>query len=283
MKLKRLVKKSLQSVAWSLQTLRELFSGEITFKYARIKFWSQLTFVGKRFVDGVNWNSYHSHYAEELRMIEKTNTLLLGSKDLSMVKGRIHLISEKSKPLLATHKLLYETITKLKPRSVLEIGCGAGDHLFNMQILIPNLECHGVELLQRQLDSLKTRHPQNNFHLRLADLTSHNYEASKLELVFTQAVLMHITEKESRFQIALENVLNTAENHVVLMENWTQHDFFFEVQEWQKKNPGWKLYFDISDQDERIRVMIISKKDLSDYQLLTSYNQLLWSGQLEKH
>jgi len=270
-------------VAWTMQTLREFFSGEISFKYTRIKLWSQLTLVGKRFIDGVNWNSYNDHYAEELKILEKTNTLLLQKHSVLISEGQIHLVAENSKPILVTHQLLYETILKLNPKSILEIGCGAGDHLANMQMCIPTLECHGIELLESQLNLLNIRHPNNDFTLHIGDLTSRDYLISKVELVFTQAVLMHITEKESRFQIALRNVLNSANNHVVLMENWTQHDFFFEVQEWQKENPEWKLYFDVSDQDEKVRIMIISKTDLEEYQSLTNYNQLLSTGKLEKH
>jgi hypothetical protein len=67
------------------------------------------------------------------------------------------------------------------------------------------------------------------------------------------------------------------------MENWTQHDFFFEVQEWQKAHPEWKIYFDVSNQDEKVRIMIISKADLHEYQSLTDYEQLLMDGKLEKH
>jgi trans-aconitate methyltransferase len=172
---------------------------------------------------------------------------------------------------------------KLNPGKVLEIGCGGGDHLANMKNLMPDLECYGVELSSSQLNTLNARHPFNDFKLFLADLTSQNFDAPHVELVFTQAVLMHITERENRFQTALENLMNLAQKHVVLMENWTQHNFLSEAQKVLRNKPGWKIYFDVLERDQETRIMVISKAEHLPLKQLLDYSELLQNKSLEIH
>ena len=279
----RIFQKIRSSFLWLLQTLQEATTGKITLQYAGIKIWSQFTFVGRRFVDGVNWNSYNCHYLQELRITEKTNTLIVKPDEIHFSEGEIRYRSAELKPLLVSHELLYETILSLHPESVLEIGCGAGDHLANLRSFSPSLECKGVELLAGQLESLNSRHRNNNFQLLLADVTSKNCLLPKAELVFTHAVLMHISEKENRFQNALENVFNTAEKYIVLMENWTQHDFFSAAKRCIEFSPGWRIYFDELGRDNQTRIMIISKLDLPSLKVLNDYNDLTLGNKVIFH
>lgn len=279
----RIIKKIRSSFLWLLETLQEAVTGKVTLKYAGIKIWSQFTFVGRRFVDGVNWNSYNGHYLQELKITEKSNTLLVKQNEIYFGEGEIRYASAEVKPLLVSHELLYETILGLHPDSVLEIGCGAGDHLANLHSLRPTLKCKGVELLAEQLESLKARHPNNKFELLIADVTSKNCSIPKAELVFTHAVLMHISEKESRFQNALENVFNSAEKHIVLMENWTQHDFFTAAKRCIDVSPGWRIYFDELGRDNQTRIMIISKFDLPGLKVLNDYDNLTLGNKVIFH
>ena len=279
----QILKKIKLSSIWFLRTIYEAITGEISLKYAGIKIWSQFTLVGRRFVDGVNWNSYNSHYLQELKITEKTNTLLVKQSEIRFSDGKILYTSPEVKPLLVSHELLYETILSLHPESVLEIGCGAGDHLANLQSFSPALKCQGVELLAGQLESLNARHRDNNFQLLLADVTKKNCPLPKAEIVFTHAVLMHISEKETRFQNALENVFSSAEKHIVLMENWTQHDFFGAAKQCIDFSPGWRIYFDELGRDNQTRIMIISKLDLPSLKVLNNYDDLTLGNEVVFH
>jgi trans-aconitate methyltransferase len=279
----RLIKKSKNSAMWLLNTVYEAITGKVTLKYAVIKIWSQLTFVGKRFTDGVNWKSYNKHYLEELKITEKTNTLLIKDEEIVFYNGRIKYNKENIKPLIVNHELLYGTILNLNPAAVLEVGCGAGDHLANLKSLKSNLECHGVDLLSKQIDSLNLRHPNNKFNLTVADLTLRGCLLPETELVFTHAVLMHISEKENRYQNALENIFNAAQKHVVLLENWSQHDFFKDVNAYLRNQPEWKIYFETSSRDQQTRIMIISKMNLSIFRPLATYDDLLLGGKVIFH
>jgi SAM-dependent methyltransferase len=277
------IKKVTSSLVWLGSTLFQGLTGQTTLNYARIKIWSQLTLVGKRFIDGVNWKSYHEHYSEELKMIQKTNTLIIDKENFSLIDGKISMKSPDLKPLLPSHRLLYETILELNPIEVLEIGCGGGDHLANLKTLIPGVKIDGIELLTDQLDTLNSRHPGHDFNLSLADITSSKFVYPKTDLVFTHAVLMHITEKEERFKFALNNVLNTASRFVVLMENWTQHNFLAGVQEFLSNNPEWEVFFKASNYGEEARIVILSKIELFNNSPLSDYSDLSPDYRLRPH
>ena len=274
MRVLRFIRKIRLSLSWFYQTIYEAITGEVSIKYARIKILSQLTLTGKRFIDGVNWKTYNKHYLEELKIIEKTNTTVINNQDIFIEDGKIRYRDINQKPLLINHELLYETIIDLNPKSVLEVGCGAGDHLANLKSLDQDLECYGTELLEEQLNSLNVRHPNNKFNLNLANITLKDCALPEAELVYTNAVLMHITEKKQRFQNALTELFSAATEHIVLMENWTQHNFYESVKIVLQDKPDWKIYFRAADNDNQTRVMVISKSKLK-YEPLVDYNDLL--------
>jgi SAM-dependent methyltransferase len=279
----KLAQKTKASSAWMMTTIIETLTGKSTFKYGLIKIWSQLTLVGKRFADGVNWSAYNGHYLEELKITSKTNTLIIQKNKVSVINGKLQSIDSKMKPLILSHQLLYETILDLNPGEVLEVGCGAGDHLANLKTLIPEIKCNGVDLLQKQLDSLEVRHPRNDFELNTRDITSPNCVLPKVELVFTHAVLMHISEKNHRFANAIENVFESATKHIVLVENWTQHDFMSEALRFVEKHPEWRIYYGKSELDSTARVMVISREKLRNQKILDSYDELKFGETVINH
>ena len=137
MRLLLAIKKVKRSVQNLIQTLTAFLTGTISLKYAYYRISSQITFVGKRYIDGVNWKKYNKHYSEELKIIEKVNTLLITAQDFEVVNSKVILKSLDKLPLHPNAQLLYETILKLHPNSILEVGCGGGDHLANLKTLIP--------------------------------------------------------------------------------------------------------------------------------------------------
>ena len=231
----------------------------------------------------MNWIAYNGHYLEELKITSKTNTLIIQKNTVSVIDGKLHLVDSKMKPLILSHQLLYETILDLKPEEVLEVGCGAGDHLANLKILMPEIRCNGVDLSQKQLDSLEVRHPNNYFKLNTRDITSPNCVLPRVELVFTHAVLMHISEKDHRFAIAIENVFNSATKHIVLVENWTQHDFMSEAIRFVENHPEWSIYYAESDLDSRSRAMVISREKIKNQKILDDYDDLKFGEPVINH
>jgi trans-aconitate methyltransferase len=273
------VKKSVQNL---IETLTSVLTGTISLKYAYYRILSQITFVGKRYIDGVNWKKYNKHYSEELKIIEKVNTLLINAKDIEVVAGKVNLKNPNQLPLHPNAQLLYETILKLHPSSILEVGCGGGDHLANLKTLIPELKVYGVDLLDKQIEFLNNRHPQNDFELKVVDISKNGVIFPSVDVIYTQAVLMHITERNLRFYNSMENLLNSSAKHLILVENWSQHDFFETVKQITYSNK-WKMYFNFLEGNEKTRLMIISKDEQLSFQPLLDYTQLLLDNRLSVH
>lgn len=265
-----------------IETLTSVLTGTISLKYAYYRILSQITFVGKRYIDGVNWKKYNKHYSEELKIIEKVNTLLITAQDFEVVAGKVNLKNPNQLPLHPNAQLLYESILKLHPSSILEVGCGGGDHLANLKTLIPELKVYGVDLLDKQIEFLNNRHPQNDFELKVVDISKNGVIFPSVDVIYTQAVLMHITEKNLRFYNSMENLLNSSAKHLILVENWSQHDFFETVKQIASSNK-WKMYFNFLEGNERTRLMIISKDEQLSFQPLLDYTQLLLDNRLSVH
>ena len=274
MRLLLAIKKVKRSVQNLIQTLTAFLTGTISLKYAYYRISSQITFVGKRYIDGVNWKKYNKHYSEELKIIEKVNTLLITAQDFEVVNSKVILKSLDKLPLHPNAQLLYETILKLHPNSILEVGCGGGDHLANLKTLIPELEVYGVDLLDKQIEFCNKRHLQNDFKLSVVDISKKGVIFPNVDVIYTQAVLMHITEKDLRFYNSMENLLNSSAKHLIFVENWSQHNFFETVKQITPVNK-WKMYFNFLEGNEKTRLMIISKDEQLSFQPLLDYNQLL--------
>lgn len=282
MKLFPAIKKVKSSVQNLIETLIAVLTRTITLKYAYYRISSQITFVGKRYIDGVNWNKYNKHYSEELKIVEKRNTLLITSQDFELDNGKVRLKNSDKLPLHPNAQLLYETILKLHPSSILEVGCGGGDHLANLKTLIPDLEVYGVDLLDDQIKFVNARHPQNDFKLNVVDISKKGVTFPNVDVIYTQAVLMHITEKDLRFYNSMENLLNSSAKHLIFMENWSQHDFFETVNQITPLNK-WKMYLNFLEDNQKTRLMIISKDERLSFQPLLDYNQLLLDNRLSVH
>ena len=281
------IKKYSGSLSYLLNTFKELITKKITLNYAVIKIYSQFKRIGKKYEDGVDWDNYSKHYEEELRILAKNYTDRLDPANVIFLNNRIQYKVENSKTLHPNHELLYETILQTEVNECMEIGCGGGDHLINLKRLNKYINLQGVDLSENQIKLLKRRNPEltTQVELYVNDITKSSINLPKASLIFTQAVLMHISEKDNRFQIALRNIFNSAKNYVVLMENWTQHNFLLAIQNEIARNASWGnsyIYFNTSKFDPNTSCMIISKSQLN-YTVLSDYEQLLMGKKLEIH
>lgn len=116
---------------------------------------------GSASMDDFDWQRYHYHYQADLAETKKVHTQVLSPGDYVFSDGALSLQGNVL-PLHPNHRLLYETILQLNPESVLELGCGGGDHLHNISILVKNAKLYGVDLSDEQLVLLRERHPNLN-------------------------------------------------------------------------------------------------------------------------
>ncbi|KKN03309.1 hypothetical protein LCGC14_1108920, partial [marine sediment metagenome] len=98
-------------------------------------------------------------YKKELADIAKFCTQTLNRNDY-VYKNRELMINRNILPLHPNHKLLYETILQLSPSSVIELGCGGGDHIKNINTIAPEIKLYGRDISTDQIKLSKERHPE---------------------------------------------------------------------------------------------------------------------------
>jgi SAM-dependent methyltransferase len=177
---------------------------------------------------------------------------------------------------------LYETLAQLKPASVFELGCGGGDHLANVALLLKDAKLFGVDISDDQLAFLKERHPGLKAATSRHDCTlPFPSDFPKVDVAYTQAVIMHIQTGNGHKE-ALRNLFNVATKQVVLVENWTRHSFMEDIRDLQSRGliPWKEVHFHYRESEElrRPHLMIVSSVPLPQYPNLTDYSLLREKG-----
>jgi SAM-dependent methyltransferase len=232
--------------------------------------------LGSYASDDYDWRSYRTHYERDLADVARLHTLKLAAGDFSLCHdGTIQLRSEL-KPLHPNHSCLYETIGLLTPASIIEIGCGGGDHLHNLGVLYPSVQRLGFDRSRGQLALLRERSPRLEPIIARLDITRPLRRGHPTaEVVYTQAVVMHIHASD-RHLIALQNIFRMARKQVVLMENWWRHWFMDDIAKLHKARlidwPDLRFYFRRAE--GRPKIMIVSSNPLP-FESLVDYRQLL--------
>ena len=231
------------------------------------RIWSRPT------TDSFNWRHYKEHYLGELEILSRMYCPVLRPGDYAFAKNKLTKINKGIKPLHPNWELLYEVILQLKPKTVLEVGCGGGMHLHNLRILNGNLSVFGVDRSSEQLSLVVSQFPILQKNVSVLDITKNLSKLPKYDLVFTQAVLMHLTSSEADYLQALVNIFNQAQNQVVFVEKWTKHPLLADIKKLHKTGKiRWsKIYFYYFGSHPRI--MICSKLKLH-YPKLLRYNSL---------
>lgn len=183
-----------------------------------------MTILGRRLKDDFHgdWSRYTKRYMDALDQAVSLTGLSPGQYRVE--DGKI-LLAEGSRPLHTNHRAIYETALDLNPASILEIGCGAGDHVFNLAQLLPQAKVQGCDLLETQLNVVAERYPglsvfQHDIVIAVPPV--------RAEMIYTQAVLMHLGS--GRLLAALWHMFAAATRYIVMMENWRCHDFYQNVQ-----------------------------------------------------
>lgn len=269
------------------QLIAQVFQRQISLRQAVLAVWHFISPSRMLSGDDFNWSNYHKHYKEELNSISRSSTLLLDAAEIKF--SRDSLIVKCEPQMLPTHHALYETILRIAPASVTEVGAGGGDHLHNVTVLfksvgLPTILVSGIDRSPQQLELLRSRHPLLTASLEVTDASSAHAKIPVADVVYSHAVLMHISEKNNRFQIALRNMISAAGVAVVMQENWTQHDFLSAAFEEIKRSskPGWRVYRSESSMFKGVKTMVLAAPGLP-FQVVEDYSEFLEGSQIRSH
>ncbi len=229
--------------------------------------------------DDYNWDNYTTMYKSELRSIKGKHTQILKDNDYQFVDQKLVKTNQDILPLHVNHRLLYETILQLSPNSILEIGCGGGDHLANNILLNKEIVPYGTDISSNQISLLHDRHPNLKAWTSVSDSKEllPNY-FPMVDLAYTQAVIMHIHKNDGHL-IALQNIFSKAKKHVILMENWNTHNFVEDIKNLHKANlikwPELYLYFRRSPElNNKPYILIASSLKINEYEILNDDSTL---------
>lgn len=229
--------------------------------------------------DDFNWALYNIHYRGEVKNISKAHTMYLRKDDYVFDNDKLTKHDKSIKPLHQNWRLLYETILQLDANSVFEMGVGNGMHLKNLSTLSPGIELSGIDRSEEQLNFMKECFPDLQANVKQYDATKQFPPDlfKQVDVSYTQAVIMHINTDQLHVN-ALRNLFNISKKHVLLVENWTRHDFMSEIKElFNSKQIGWEqiyFYYRICEETKNPHMMICSKTPL-DYPVLDDYRLLL--------
>lgn len=226
----------------------------------------------KRFFnDDFNWETYtRDKYGPQQVVLDRDYDLQVD--DRASFDSNANRLNTGSLRLHPNFHTVYETIGKLAPASVYEIGCGGGDHVRNLSRLYPQMEIHGGDRSINQIEFLKERNPEVAELVQQQDITmpfSSHWRTA--ELVYSQAVIMHIKTAVSHL-VALSNMFRMAERYVVLMENYGCHPFVDDIKQLHEGGHlTWEnVHFHEAHCDGRPYCLVVSREPC-DLPLLQDY------------
>lgn len=186
------------------------------------------------FDDDFDWDNYTvDSYKRRLKGdIEKKfeTTIQPDQAKIDLSAGKVSLQGRQLHP---NHQMVLDAIVQLSPHTVHEVGCGGGDHIRNVQLLFPEIEVTGGDRSVTQLLLARERNPAlaTEGRLRKQDITMpYSKKWPVVDLVYTQAVIMHIHTAVSHF-VALANLTRIAKRYVLLIENFQCHNFVRDITE----------------------------------------------------
>ena len=196
----------------------------------------RLLYKSRKFYDDdFDWNTYTAD-SYERRIVGdiEANFQAVAEQDQLKFNAATGTLEVQGRDLHPNHQLVLEAIGRLQAKSVHEIGCGGGDHVANGKTVFPDVTYTGGDRGQTQLDLAKQRHPHLAGSLMLQDITMPlSRHWPRAELIYSQAVLMHIHTAVSHF-VGLANMVNSSDRFVLLMENYQCHNFIADIQALQK-------------------------------------------------
>jgi hypothetical protein len=204
--------------------------------------------------------------------MKSENLSIIKEDDYSFINDKLICNIKKDFVLHSNHHVLYETLLSLNPKSVIEFGCGGGDHLRNLNTLNKFVELNAFDRSINQLELLKERHPSLRANIKIQNITEKFAIKEKYDVSYSQAVIMHI--KDGHMQ-ALENMFNMAHNQVVLMENWLEHDFIEDINLlFNEKRITWDELFLYTNTHQSSTILIASKIKLNGFRSLVDKSEL---------
>lgn len=98
--------------------------------------------------------------------------------------------------------LLYETIYKYQPKTVLEIGFGLANNLYSISKILPEAQLYGCDISSQQYFNAIDRYGENIQSLNLSICDFLDYEPGlNFDFIYSNAVIMHMNTEKAKASI----------------------------------------------------------------------------------
>lgn len=197
-----------------------------------MRLFRQLFYKNRKYYDDdFDWENYtQDSYQRRLKGDVESQYRAISAEGELVFDAATGAVTSQGAPIHPNQALILEAIGRLNPGSVHEVGCGGGDHVANALTLFAQVDVTGGDRGQTQLDLALSRHPQLKGRIGVQDITMpYSHDWPKVDMVYTQAVIMHIHTAVSHF-VGLANMVRMAREHVLLVENQQCHNFVRDIQ-----------------------------------------------------
>lgn len=153
-------------------------------------------------------------------------------------------------------------VETLKPKSILEIGCGIGN---NLMIFEDFTNVVGIDISEYAIEIAKNRFPKFRFYVSDATKIPLN---ETFDLVFTCAVLEHI--KPNDVEHAMQELLRVSNHYILNIEAYdkTEHEI-----NWHRgRNEFWTL--DMTKRWKNLPVRVLEEYNVHDEYRLTLVSKI---------
>jgi trans-aconitate methyltransferase len=186
--------------------------------------------------DEYNWKNYTPEYSDQLIGMVKNEGFDFFVKNYEIINDSPVFHDN----LVSNWKEIYSLIYKLKPQSVFEFGCGACYHLRNIMTLCPDIDVSGADYLETQIEFGRSFIPEGmDFpkNVSVRDLTGDVSDLPKVDLVYSQAVVMHLNSEKAVKM--LRNMGEVATKYILMVEGVRNHENWYDLVKYAL--PGWKM------------------------------------------
>lgn len=161
------------------------------------------------------------------------STLLKDSLRFNLLINELFLVGDKLRITDRLHphwKLLYELVWAIKPKSIYEVGFGAGNHLINLQT-VSNIY-GGAQIGGCELNQLQYQIGCDLFQLqeKKLELVVGNYmevEAPPAEFVFDTTVVMHLpTDMVKPF---IKKMVDQSTKHCLILDWYYEGHNYYDL------------------------------------------------------
>lgn len=117
-------------------------------------------------------------------------------------------------------KVIIELLREINPESVLELGCGDGQNLYNIKKEFPDARVVGTDIDKERIDRglLKMAEENIDVEMRVGDLLKEEFPEKSFDVVLTDATLLMIDMTEKELKEVMGKIINTAKKEIILVE-----------------------------------------------------------------